>query len=191
MRHFLQRWVTSSDVVLDIGCGQGEFLNHVRCARRIGVDLNPDAAASLGEGVEFHAGDVRDLSFQADDSVDLVFTSNLIEHLPSKADVETVFSEVRRVLKPGGHVVALGPNLRFLQGQYWDFWDHHVALSDQSAGELLELHGFKIDKSIPFFLPYNMVRIRKRPLCLVRLYLHLPFVWRFFGSQFLIVARKK
>jgi hypothetical protein len=55
---------------------------------------------------------------------------------------------------------------------------------------LLELHEFTIDKSIPRFLPYNMVRIRKRPLILVRLYLRLPIIWRFFGAQFLVIARK-
>ena len=84
----------------------------------------------------------------------------------------------------------LGPNIAALKGRYWDFWDHHVALSDQSASELLELHEFTIDKNIPRFLPYNMVRVRKRPLFLVRLYLRLPIIWRFFGAQFLVIARK-
>jgi hypothetical protein len=84
----------------------------------------------------------------------------------------------------------LGPNIAALKGNYWDFWDHHVPLSDQSACELLELHGFAIEKSIRRFLPYNMVRIRKRPLALVKLYIRLPFIWRFFGAQFLIISRK-
>ena len=44
VERFLQRWVSAGDTVLDLGCGYGEFLNHLRCARRIGVDLNPDSA---------------------------------------------------------------------------------------------------------------------------------------------------
>ncbi|MEI8375179.1 MAG: hypothetical protein WCJ35_20355 [Planctomycetota bacterium] len=35
--HFFQQWVSADDTVLDLGCGYGEFLNHLRCARRIGA----------------------------------------------------------------------------------------------------------------------------------------------------------
>ena len=41
---FLQGWVAPNDVVLDVGCGQGEFLNHVQCRHRIGIDPNVDPA---------------------------------------------------------------------------------------------------------------------------------------------------
>jgi SAM-dependent methyltransferase len=43
VRHFFQRFVREQDVVLDVGCGFGEFLNHLRAARRIGPDLDPSA----------------------------------------------------------------------------------------------------------------------------------------------------
>ena len=97
---------------------------------------------------------------------------------------------VNNHLKPNGRLIMFGPNIAALKGRYWYFWDHYVALRHQSGGELQELHEFTIDKSIPRLLPYNIMRIRKRPPFLVRLYLHLPLAWRFFGSQFLQVARK-
>ena len=84
----------------------------------------------------------------------------------------------------------LGPNIAVLKGTYWNFWDHHIPLSHESAAELLELKGFVIEKNLRTFLPYNMTRVRKRPLFFVSLYLHLRWAWTFFGKQFFIVARR-
>jgi SAM-dependent methyltransferase len=187
---FLQRWIAPTDRVLDVGCGMGEFLNHVRCAKRTGIDLNPAMKASLAPGIEFHAGDVRDLSFLADASQDVVFTSNLLEHLPSKADVEKLLREAARVLASGGHLVALGPNLRFLPGTYWDFWDHLVPITDRSLVEALETIGFETVDCLPKFLPYTTRSSLPKAPGLVRLYLHVPLAWRFLGGQFLVRARK-
>jgi dolichol-phosphate mannosyltransferase len=190
VEEFLQRWISPSDRVLDVGCGMGEFLNHVRCAKRIGIDINPAMAASLAPGIEFHAGDVRDLSFLADGSLDVVFTSNLLEHLPSKADVEKLLAEAARVLRSGGHLIALGPNLRFLPGEYWDFWDHLVPITDRSLVEALETLGFTTVDCHPRFLPYTTRSSLPKAPWLVRLYLRVPIAWRLMGRQFLIRARK-
>lgn len=186
----LARWIPESACVLDIGCGYGEFLNHVRCKRRIGVDLNPDSRSALAGDIEFHVGDVRDLAFLPDESIDVAFTSNLIEHLPSKKDVELLFREARRVLKRGGHVIALGPNLRFLPGEYWDFWDHLTPVTDRSLVELFENLDLEVTDCIPRWLPYTTRSSLPKSTFLVRLYLRVPLAWRFLGGQFLIRARK-
>ena len=93
VRDVFQKWIRAEDAVLDLGCGFGEFLNHVRCARKISVDLNPDSPRLLEPGVEFHAGGVSELPFLAEGSVDVVFTSNVMEHLPGKGDVERMLRE--------------------------------------------------------------------------------------------------
>lgn len=187
---FFQKWVRPTDVVVDLGCGYGEFLNHVRAARRIGVDLNPDSPAHLDSDIEFHSHSVCDLPFLADGEVDLVFTSNLMEHLPDKPAVERMLHEANRVLRPGGHFIAMGPNIRVIHGTYWDFWDHLVPISDRSLVEALQLAGFGISDCIARFLPYTTRSRLPQAPWLVRCYLRLPIIWRLLGGQFLVRACK-
>lgn len=190
VERYFQRWVEPGHAVLDLGCGFGEFLNHVRCARRIGIDLNPDSRKHLDAGVEFNCGDVCDLSFLPERSIDRVFTSNLMEHLGNKENVELMLREAHRVLKPGGELGALGPNLRFLPTAYWDFWDHTVPITDRSLVEILEVLGFRTVECIPRFLPYTTRSGVPQTPAIVRAYLATPFLWPLFGRQFFIRAAK-
>lgn len=190
VRDFFQAWIRRSDTVVDLGCGYGEFLNHVSAARRIGVDLNPDSAGMLETGIEFHHGPADDLSFLDEASVDVVFTSNLLEHLRGKEDVERTIAEARRVLKPGGHLIAMGPNIRYVPGDYWDFWDHNVPISDRSLTELLESCHFEITNSYDRFLPYTSASPLPQAPILVRMYLRTQLAWPILGKQFVIRARK-
>jgi dolichol-phosphate mannosyltransferase len=187
---FLQQWVRPGDAVLDLGCGYGEFLNQLRCGRRIGVDLNPDSAQHLDAGVEFHQHSVTELDFLPDASVNFVFTSNLMEHLPGKRDVEQMIREVWRVLRPGGHFVMMGPNLRFIPGTYWDFWDHIIPITDRSLTEALENLDFDVVDCFPQFLPYTTRSSLPKHPWLVKMYLKFRPAWWFMGGQFLIRARK-
>jgi SAM-dependent methyltransferase len=93
--------------VLELGCGSG--LGSVALARQgaraIGVDFSPDhltAARRLSERagvkIELHEGDLGDLAFARADTIDAVFSAyalNLVE------DINRVFRQVHRVLKPG------------------------------------------------------------------------------------------
>jgi SAM-dependent methyltransferase len=187
---FFQKYATPAAAVLDLGCGFGEFLNHLRCGRRIGVDLNPEATQYLAPGIEFHAGDVCKLPMIADASVDLVFSSNLMEHLPSKEAAEQMLREARRVLKPGGQLLLMGPNLRFLPGEYWDFWDHRLPITDRSLAEVLGSLDFRVVEQHARFLPYTTRSALPQAGWLVRLYLHLPWAWGLFGRQFLLRATR-
>lgn len=190
VERMFQKFVGPADTVLDLGCGYGGFLNYIRCARRIGVDVNPGAKAALDKEIEFHCGSVLDLSFLPDACVDVVFTSNVLEHLASKEEVESMLWGALRVLRPGGHLIAMGPNLRSLPGAYWDFWDHVVPITDRSLSELLRNLGYEVVSCIPSFLPYTTCSSVPQSPWLVRLYLLVPLAWRIMGRQFLIRARK-
>ena len=187
---FFSKWIKRDDHILDLGCGYGEFINQVNVAVRHGMDLNPKTKELLDDNINFHQQDCSKPWDINPNSLDLIFTSNFFEHLPNKDSLDRTMTEIRRALKPNGRLIAMGPNISVLNGRYWDFWDHHVALSDASLSELLEIQNFNIEYSLSKFLPYNMVRVKKRPLFLLSLYLKLPLVWFFLGKQFLIVARK-
>lgn len=187
---FFSRFIGKNETVLDLGCGYGEFINNMPCGRKIAMDLNPDAAGLLSPGVRFIEQDCSERWPLEDGSLDAVFTSNFFEHLPGKAVLGRTLDEVKRCLAPGGRLIALGPNIRYLAGSYWDFWDHHLALSDKSLAEALTTRGLSIVEQIDRFLPYTMAGGRRHPLAALRLYLKLPTAWRLFGKQFLVIARK-
>ncbi|HPX41753.1 MAG TPA: methyltransferase domain-containing protein, partial [Candidatus Hydrogenedentes bacterium] len=122
------------------------------------------------------------------ESLDVVFTSNFLEHLRKKSLVEQTIEEAVRCLKPGGLMICMGPNVRYLPGAHWDFWDHFIPLTERSLSELLELKGFEIRLQVPRFLPYSMSTGITPPLFLVAWYLRLPFVWPWFGKQFVVAG---
>ena len=190
VEEYFKQYINYSDCILDLGCGYGEFINNVSCSELHAMDLNPDSRKHLCDNVHFHQKDCSQPWNIEHEKFDLIFSSNFFEHLPSKESLESTLDNAKTALKPNGKIIALGPNIAVLKGKYWDFWDHHVALSDQSISELFEIFGFNVEKIVPKFLPYNMVRVNKKPLFMVSLYLKIPFLWKLFGKQFLLVATK-
>jgi SAM-dependent methyltransferase len=190
-RRVFARWVETRGTLLDLGAGYCEFINHAVATRRIAVDLNPETGRRAAAGVEVRPTSADDLGFLLEGDVDTAFTSNFLEHLSSKESVTRVLREVYRVLKPGGHLILMGPNIRYLAGRYWDFFDHHVPLTDASLCEALVLNGFRLLHVEPKFLPYTVKGSRLRWRWLLELYLWLrPLSSSALGKQFLVVATK-
>ncbi|MEI6860754.1 MAG: class I SAM-dependent methyltransferase [Verrucomicrobiota bacterium] len=189
-QEFFHRWVRPDATVLDLGCGYGEFINNVAAGRKLAMDLNPDVPRHLAAQVEFLQQDCSmDWPLLAN-SIDVVFTSNFFEHLPNKDSLNRTLRQAWRCLKPNGCLIAVGPNLKYLHGEYWDFYDHHVCLTETSLGEALEVEGYRIEVITPRFLPFTMTKAPRYPMLFLRLYLALPWLWWIKGRQFLLVARK-
>src|SRR2546425_3886489 len=185
-QRFFQRYVALADTVLDLGAGTCEFINSIECAKKIAVDLNPD--------VSKYARDARVIIAPSDDlsgvdpsSVDVVFSSNFFEHLPDKPSVLATLEECRTVLRPNGVILVLMPNIRYLPGRYWDYFDHHTPLTHLSMAEALTITGFRIERIVPRFLPYTVKRSRiPKSVGALRLYLRFPPACRLFGRQMFI-----
>jgi SAM-dependent methyltransferase len=187
-RHFFQRWVGQADTVLDLEAGYCEFINNISAGRKYAVDLNLLTPSKAGSNVTVYSHDASTTWPLAAGSVDLVFTNSFFEHLESKKALASCLAEIRRMLRPGGIFIALGPNIRYCYDVYWDFVDHYLPLSDRSLVEAVELAGLQIDEVIPRFLPFTMSGKRPPSRFLLRLYLKLRFAWPILDKQFLIVA---
>lgn len=187
---FLQAWVRPTDAVLDLGAGFCEFINHIACARRYALDADPQVREAAAPGVVARVGAVTDLSWLDDASLDVVFASNLFEHLPDTATLLATLGAIHRVLRPGGRLLVLMPNIRFAYREYWDFLDHHLPLSDRSLVEALALTGFTPRQVRPRFLPYTTKsRLPQWPI-LVRLYLRCPPLQWLLGKQMFVAAER-
>ncbi len=186
---YFQTMVPPNAVVLDLGAGYGEFINQVHATQKYAMDLNPELRQRVNSDVQVILQNCAETWPLEDASLDVVFTSNFFEHLPDKGALKRTFVQIHRCLKPDGKLIALGPNIRYLHGAYWDFWDHFLCLTDKGLCEGLENNGFEIVKSLPRFLPYSMTGHTEVPTALVKLYLRTPIAWRIFGKQFLVVAR--
>lgn len=190
-RYFFQQYVRSDDVVLDLGAGYCEFINHIRCGAKYAVDLNPDTPAHAAQDVQVIKTMSSRLDMFADGSVDVVFASNFFEHLPDKNAFMATLNELKRVLRAGtGRLLILQPNIRLLNGQYWDFLDHHLPLTERTLIEALEVVGLEPTELRTRFLPYTTKsRLPQHPL-FVRIYLALrPLQW-LLGRQTWMVAVK-
>jgi SAM-dependent methyltransferase len=188
--NFFQSRVPESGSVLDLGCGYGEFINSVRARRKLAMDLNPAARKHVAGEVQLFEQDCSVPWPLSNGELDVVFTSNFFEHLPDKSTLGRTLDEVLRCLKPGGKLIAMGPNIVFTGGRYWDFWDHYLPLTEASLAEGLRARGFDIAECYARFLPYTMVGGPRYPLWVLKLYLAIPLLWRLGGQQFLVVARK-
>jgi len=187
---YFDRLFVKSGSVLDLACGYGEFINNVDVARKYAVDMNPDAASHLNARIDFRTTRAEQLSHIGTGTLDRVFTSNFLEHLPTKQDCDAVLLEVLRVLRPGGRFIIMGPNIRYAYREYWDFYDHYLPLSHLSLAEGLLTNGYQVTEVIDRFLPYTMAGSQPTSDWLIRAYLRLPFAWKIFGRQFLVTAEK-
>jgi SAM-dependent methyltransferase len=189
--NFFQPLIGEDRVIVDLACGYGEFINNIRGKKKYAVDLNPDARTNVADDVEFCPSRADAMSAIHDDSVDVVFASNFLEHLRNKEECDAVLAEVRRILRPGGRFVIMGPNIRYLAAEYWDFYDHCLPLSHLSLQEGLVQADYEIERIVPRFLPYTTRSRLPRHPALIALYLKTPMIWRLLGKQFLVVGRKR
>jgi hypothetical protein len=94
----------------------------------------------------------------------------------TKRDLRDTLMQAWRCLRPGAGIIAMGPNIRYLPGKCWAFYDHHLALTESSLSEVMPETGFTIEERIPRFLPYTTSGNAERPVWMLRWYLscHLP-----------------
>ena len=120
-RHnIFSEWIESNSSVLDVGCGDGAFLNFLKGQKRginlIGVDISEQAlSVSKERGFEVIQADVSNPLPFKDKFFDYLVCSEVLEHI---ANSEDLLKEMRRISRKG--VLVSIPNIAL--------WKHRCRL---------------------------------------------------------------
>ncbi len=187
-KDFFQQYVDKDDIVLDVPCGYGEFINVIRCKKKYAADINKDARGYVNKDVRFLLDNSTKLSL-GNNTVDKIFVSNFFEHL-THDDIEKTINEFKRVLKPGGQVLILQPNIRFCAKDYWMFFDHITPIDDRALEEAFLALSFQLKKRILKFVPFTTRSRYPAKAVFVKLYLRMPLLWKILGKQTFLIFEK-
>jgi 2-polyprenyl-3-methyl-5-hydroxy-6-metoxy-1,4-benzoquinol methylase len=135
--------------ILDIGCGNGGFVYYLESLgynNSAGIDISREQvelAKNLGiKGIE--CADVASFFNEKEETYDMVFARDVIEHFPKDRVLELLESAFKS-LKRGGVIIILTPNgespfaSRYLYGDF----THEVAFTTNSLNQVLKTVGFR------------------------------------------------
>jgi SAM-dependent methyltransferase len=176
--------------VLDVGCGTGSLAALIagRVKRLVGVDVSSQSIAEASKRIpncEFHAYEGDKLPLE-DDTMDIVFTSCVMHHVPPK-DWTTFTQEMARVVRPGGLVAIIEHNpwnpLTRLAVSSCEFDRDAVLLTRKTARQLLKEAGLVVqDEAFMIFFPLDF------EFCRV---IEARLRWLPLGAQYLVLGQKK
>lgn len=141
-------WARGADRVLDVGCGSSVIIQSLNNA--VGMDVSMGKLRFLRRrGIELVRGSAFSLPFR-DDAFDCVISSQVIEHIPYD---DVLFTEMKRVLAPGGLLIIGTPDYstlgwqiieplygRLMPGGYRD--EHITHYTRESLSGILVDQGF-------------------------------------------------
>lgn len=150
--------VPAGGAILEVGCGTGRLLGHLRSHRCVGIDPS-DSMLRQACGVHVARGVAEHLPLR-DRSVDLAFASLAFHHF---GDQPQAAREIHRVLRPRGHIAIWTSTPEHVRGFPLNRWFPSLAAIDlarfpppEQWMSLLARAGFVDVAAEPF-------RIRRRP----------------------------
>lgn len=159
---------------LDAGCGEGHLLSYLykqnTLARMVAVDLDNrklNYARKYFPYCEYQNANAQMLPF-ADNTFDFILSTEVFEHLPKP---QAALYEIRRVAKPGAHLVISVPFEPFfhwgnlVRGLYWD-------------------RGGRTPDHLNFWQPYEFRRFLSDNVIISRQYCIRTFPWLLLRCRF-------
>ncbi len=131
--------------VLEVGAGWGFFGQacKLRGVAYRGLEMNRAQAERLRQqGLDVDAGAIP--PFPADASADVIWLSHVLEHASGYPHAAEMLRACLQTLRPGGHVVVIGPDLLSWREAFWDVdWSHGFPTTAQRVEQLLLDVGFR------------------------------------------------
>jgi len=129
--------------LLEIGTGIGRAAVQ---ARNLGFRsyMGVEPTAALAEfsrkqhGIKILEDSLPNLKTLKDDSFDAVFSIHVLEHATTWKDAALWCHEMVRVLRPGGHLLIVAPDIRDYKENFWDSdWSHGYPTTPQRVSQLV------------------------------------------------------
>jgi ubiquinone/menaquinone biosynthesis C-methylase UbiE len=184
---FFQKYIEVDAHVLEIGAGYCYFINGIKGAKKIAVDIFPDLGEYAANNVDVEIRNAVDLSFLGNNSLDVVFASNFLEHL-TQEELHSVMCELKRVVKVSGKVLIMQPNYKYAFASYFDDYTHRSVFSHISLRDWFASNGFNAEVEIARFLPLTVKSKAGWLAFLIPIYLRSP--WKPRAGQMFFVFRK-
>lgn len=136
--------------ILEVGCGDGRFSEQLRealGARVVAMDFSPGMAAQAAlRGLDVQVGDIQHMPWP-DAHFCVVVANWMLYHVP---DLDRGLQEIRRVLRPGGRLVAS----TMANGHMREMWDmvgdgEHapdLAFSTDNGSDVLGRHFAEVEQ---------------------------------------------
>lgn len=185
---YIQKYIPENSIIVDVGAGYCSFINTIIAKEKYAVDTYEGFVKFANPDVRTFIGSSTNLSFLESNFFDIVFSSNLLEHL-STEDISKSLDEFFRILKPNGKLILLLPNFKYCYKVFYDDYTHKTPLTDNAISDMLLEKNFRIDVLKPNFLPFSFKSKLPINKILVWLYIFSPF--KPLAGQMLIVATKE
>lgn len=104
----IQSILDESFTILDAGCGRSApILSKFKDKAQILIGVDLEEPMEILNEIKYIKGDMSNI-YVPSNSVDIVISRAVLEHV---VDPDSVFSEINRILRPGGSFIFLVPNL--------------------------------------------------------------------------------
>lgn len=153
------KYLTKKDVVLDLGCGNGQ--NAIKASKFVqkmtACDIDTKLLSTAKEqaklkhvkNIKFETANLEEKLKYPNNTFDKIIFLDVLEHLMKR---EQILTEIKRVLKPKGHLFLGVPNSQTSWKKFqrsagvcsYSDPDHKIEFSEASIRKLLVKNGFKI-----------------------------------------------
>jgi SAM-dependent methyltransferase len=143
VRRLLRRYAPADARILDVGCGTGATTAHLGAAGSVcGLDAAPTALRhASARGLPVACASAQQLPVR-DSVLDVVVALDVLEHLD---DDRRALSEILRVLRPGGVLLATVPAYAFLWSSHDEALGHRRRYLRGPFRELVTAAGFEVE----------------------------------------------